>query len=84
MKKENVRVTVRFDLPCAADGYSRRELYAMQDAILARAGTDLRIIWRITNRMNALSAAASAEDVRRLQDQPDVISVTAETEHGLD
>ena len=71
------RVTVRFDLPCMKDGYTRRECTSMQDEVIA-SGASPEIIWRITRSMSAVSCYATQYDVSLLQNSDKVISVTEE------
>ncbi|MBO4422331.1 MAG: protease inhibitor I9 family protein [Clostridia bacterium] len=77
----NDRVTVRFDLPCRADGYTRSELTAMQDALIARSGVQMRIIWRFFNGMNGVSAYINRADLQKLRSSAGVISVYNEVQN---
>lgn len=72
------RVTVRFDLPCMKDGYTRRECTSMQDEVIASSGASPEIIWRITRSMSAVSCYATQYDVSLLQNSDKVISVSDE------
>lgn len=78
MKALMRRVTVRFDLPCMKDGYTRRECTSMQDEVIASSGASPEIIWRITRSMSAVSCYATQYDVSLLQNSDKVISVTEE------
>ena len=72
------RVTVRFDLPCMKDGYTRRECTSMQDEVISSSGASPEIVWRITRSMSAVSCLATRFDVSLLQSCDKVISVTEE------
>lgn len=72
------RVTVRFDLPCMKDGYTRRECTSMQDEVIASSGASPELIWRITRSMSAVSCLATRFDISLLQSCDKVISVTEE------